>query len=42
MLGFPSGSAIKKSTYNAGDSDSLPGLGDPLKEEMGTHSGILT
>ena len=37
---FPGGSVIK-SSCKAGDSDSIPGLEDPLEEEMATHSGIL-
>ena len=31
----------KVSAYNAGDLGSIPGLGDPLEKEMGTHSNIL-
>ena len=41
--GFPSGSASKESTGNAGDTDEGSTLGweDPLEEEMATHSSIL-
>jgi len=35
VLGFSNGSAGKESTCNAGDT------GDPLEEEMATHSSIL-
>ena len=34
-LGFPSGSAGKESTHNAGDLDSIPGLGRFLGEGNG-------
>ena len=34
-LGFPSGSNGKKSAYNVGDLDSIPGLGRPPGEENG-------
>ena len=29
------------SAYNAGDLGSIPGLGDPLEKEMGTHSRTI-
>ena len=32
---------VKKSACSAGDSGSIPGLGNPLEEEMATHSSIL-
>ena len=38
---FPGGPDGKASTYNAGDSGSIPGWEDPLEEEMATHSSIL-
>ena len=43
---FPGGSEDKASSCNAGDPDSIPGLGrspweDPLEKEMTTHSSIL-
>ena len=34
-LGFPCGSAGKESTYNAGDLDSIPGLGRSPEERKG-------
>ena len=34
-------SAGKAPAYNAGDRDSVPGLGDLLEKEMATHSSIL-
>ena len=39
--GFTGGSAGKESACNAGDSDSIPGLEDPLEKGMATHSSIL-
>ena len=36
--GFSGG---KESTCNAGDAGSIPGLEEPLEEEMTTHSSIL-
>ena len=42
--GFPNGSAGEESSCNAGDTGdvgSIPGLEDPLEEEMATHSNIL-
>ena len=41
MLGFPGGSDIKESAYNAGDLDSVPGLRRPLEKGMATHISIL-
>ena len=43
-MGFPDGSEGKESVCNAGDTGdagSIPGLGDPLEEEMAPHSSIL-
>ena len=34
-MGFPGGSVVKNLTPNTGDA------GDPLEEEMATHSSIL-
>ena len=39
--GFPCSSVSKESAYNAGDIGSIPGLEDPLEEEMATHSSII-
>ena len=39
--GFPCSSVSKESAYNAGDPGSIPGLEDPLEEEMATHSSII-
>ena len=41
MRGFPGGSDGKESASKAEDLGSIPGLGDPLKKEMATHSSIL-
>ena len=38
---FPGGSDGKEPTCNAGDPGLIPGLEDPLEEEMATHSSIL-
>ena len=38
---FPGGSDSKESTYNAGDSGSIPGSGRSLEKRMATHSNIL-
>ena len=38
---FPGGSDGKASACNAGDLDSIPGLGSSPGEEMATHSSIL-
>ena len=32
---------VKNLPVNAGDAGSTPGSGDPLEEEMATHSSIL-
>ena len=39
--GFPGGSAVKNLPANAGDVDSIPGLGTPLQKQMVSHSSIL-
>ena len=36
-LDSPGGSDGKASVYNAGDLDSIPGLGSSLEKEMATH-----
>ena len=41
FIGFPGGSDSKESACNAGDLDSIPGLGRSLEEGMATHSSIL-
>ena len=41
LKGFPGSSAGKESACNAGDLGSIPGLEDPLEEELATHSSIL-
>ena len=41
---FPGGSVVKNPPANAGDlrdPGSIPGLEDPLKKEMATHSSIV-
>ena len=41
---FPGGPEVKESACkapDAGDTDSIPGLGRSLEEEMATHSSIL-
>ena len=40
-MGFPGGSEVKASAYNAGDLGSIPGWEDPLEKEMATHSSTL-
>ena len=40
-MGFPYSSIGKKSTYNAGDPGSIPGLGRSLEKGEATHSSIL-
>ena len=43
-MGFPGGSVVKNLPANAGDardSNSIPGSGRFLGEEMATHSSIL-
>ena len=37
---FPGGSDGEESVCNAGDSGSIPGLGNPLEKGMATHSSI--
>ena len=39
--GFPGGSEVKASAYNAGDLGSIPGSEDFLEKEMATYSSIL-
>ena len=43
LWGFPSGSAVKESICNAGDTEVclIPGLGRSLEEGNGNHSSIL-
>ena len=41
MSGFPGGSVVKNQPANAGDRDSVPGLGRSPEEEMANHSSIL-
>ena len=47
-LGFPGGSVVKNPPANAGNAGDVgdpggrsPGMGDPLEEEMATHTSIL-
>ena len=40
-MGSPGGSVSKDSACNAEDLSSIPGLEDPLEEEIATHSSIL-
>ena len=40
-LGFPGGSVVKNLPANAGNIGLIPGLGDPLEEDVTTHSSIL-
>ena len=43
--GIPDDSVGEESSCNAGDTGdtgSIPGSGDPLEEEMATHSSVLT
>ena len=47
-LGFPGGSVVKNPPANAGNAGDVgylggrsPGMGDPLVEEMATHTSIL-
>ena len=40
-MGFPGGSEVKASAYNAGDLGSIPGWEDPLEKGMAPHSSIL-
>ena len=39
-MGFPGGSEVKASAYNAGDLGSIPGWEDPLEKEMATHFSV--
>ena len=39
--GFSSDSDIRESTCNAGDLDSIPGLGRSLEKETATHSSVF-
>ena len=40
-MGFPGGSVVKNPPASAEDASSIPGLEDPLEEEIATHSSIL-
>ena len=47
-MGFPGGSVVKNPPANAGNAGDVgylggrsPGMGDPLVEEMATHTSIL-
>ena len=40
-MGFPSDSAVNNPPVNAGDADSIPGLGRPLGEGNGNPLNIL-
>lgn len=40
--GFPGGSVVLNPPANAGDTSSIPGLGNFLEKEVETHSSILT
>ena len=40
-MGFPHSSVGKESACSAGDTDSIPGLENPLEEDIATHSSIL-
>ena len=37
---FPGGTVVKNLPASAGDVGSIPGLEDPMEEEMATHSSI--
>ena len=39
--GFLGGSVVKNLPASVGDMGSIPGMGDPLEEEMPIHSSIL-
>ena len=41
MQGFPSGSMVKNTPANVGESGSIPGSGRTLEKEMVTNSSIL-
>ena len=40
-MGFPGGSEVKVSAWNAGNPGSNPGREDPLEKEVATHSSTL-
>ena len=40
-MDFPGGSDGNASVYNAGDPDSIPGLGRSLEKEMASHSRTI-
>ena len=40
-MGFPGGSLVKNLPVTQEDVGSIPGLEDPLEEEMASHSSIL-
>ena len=40
-MGFPGGSVVKNPPAKAEDARSIPGLEDPLEEEVANHSSIL-
>ena len=41
FVGFPGGSEVKASAWNAGDPGLIPGSGRSPEKEMATHSSIL-
>ena len=41
IQGFPGGSVVKNLPANAGDTGSILGQENPMREEMATHSSIL-
>ena len=41
LRGFPHGSEVKASAWNAGDLGSIPGLGRSPEKEMEIHSSTL-
>ena len=41
MWGFPGGAVVKNPPANAGDTGSILGQENPMREEMATHSSIL-
>jgi len=40
-MGFPVDAVVKNLPANAGEADSISGLGRPLELQMATHSSIL-
>ena len=40
-MGFPVDAVVKNPPANAGEADSISGLGRPLELQMATHSSIL-